>query len=254
MRWNMRIMLLLTCATFGIGCGKGLTVDLSATPDPANPGQSVTWTVSVRNDTACETTGESIDLPDPLPDNAGAFAIFVGFNQLLEDYPPERLCREFMTTMTACEDEACLQAHFAAAFGTQLAESLSAQAHAAMQAAHEPQEAGTCITLNNDSEGFVGLCAFDPLSPGETDTAMHTDTAPDTGERHAAQFAIALAPALGDDCRPGTEVAEGAWLLAGCYPVTAPEGAPALSPLATGGAALLLLAAGFVALRRRRAS
>jgi uncharacterized repeat protein (TIGR01451 family) len=65
----------------GIGCGKGLTVNLTADPDPADPGELVTWTLTVRNDSQCTTTDEMVDLPPPFPDQVGVFALFVGFDR-----------------------------------------------------------------------------------------------------------------------------------------------------------------------------
>jgi hypothetical protein len=82
--------------------------------------------------------------------------------------------------------------------------------------------------------------------------ASHTDTAPDTGNRHAAQVAIGFAPALGEDCRPGTEVEEGVWVLAGCYPLAEAQPVPALSPLVTLLGAGLLLLTGVFGLRHLR--
>lgn len=252
MRRHGRVVMLGVLGLVGIGCGKGLTVNLDASPDPANPGQSVTWNLSVRNDTQCETTGELIELPDPLPDTAGAFALIVGFIPGLDESGAAEFCREFMTTMTTCPDEICIARHFEEAFGPQVANALSAQAHAAIDQAHEAQPAGSCLTLFNDSSGFAAICGFDPLSPGETDTASHTDTAPNTGSRNAAQLAIAFAPALGEDCRPGTEIEEGVWALAGCFPLAEAEPVPALSPLVTLLAAGLLLVTGMVGLRHLR--
>jgi hypothetical protein len=250
-----RAAVLLLLGILGIGCGKGLTVNLVAVPNPADPGQSVQWNLSVRNDTACETTGEMTNFPPPFPNMAGAFALIVGFvPQLDEDGGPVEFCREFMTTMTACSDASCLAAHFEEAFGPAVANRLRAQADAAIQQAHEAQPAGTCATLEDDSNGFVAVCAFDPLSPGETDTAMHMDTAPNTGSRNSGQVAIAFAPAEGTDCRPGTEVSEGLWILAGCFPAPQTQPAPTLSPVATAMGAILLLVVGFVGLRHVRRS
>jgi hypothetical protein len=155
-------------------------------------------------------------------------------------------------TGSDCRTEECLFARFEEALGPETARAISDRAHAAMQAAHEPQQAGTCDTFSNDSQGVLAFCAFDPLDPGETDTATHTDTAPNTGNRDAAQIAIAFAFAEGDDCRPGTEIVEGVWTLAGCFPPAAAEPVPALSPLALGGAALGLLLTGVYSVRRLR--
>jgi hypothetical protein len=233
-----------------LGCGRGLGVNLTAIPDPADPGQSVQWTVSVRNDTACTTT--TTGLPPPLP-GTGAFAIILGFIPGLDAFGPVEFCREFATTMTACTDEACLIAHVQEALGPQIANALQAQAQAAMQQP-QPLLAGTCATVVNDSSGFAAVCAFDPLNPGEKGTATYMDTAPDTGSRNAAQVAVAFAPAEGADCRPGTEITTGEWELAGCFPTPAARGAPALSPVATALAALLLLMVGVVGLRHMRKS
>ena len=249
---RQRAASLAVLAVLGAGCGKGLTVDLSAVPNPAAPGQSVNWTVTVRNDTRCETVTESTDLPPPFPDGVGVFALFVGFDPTLGPGDAEAFCRDFM--MTDCRDESCLRARFEEAFGPAVAQALSERAQAAMQQAHEPQQAGTCATIMNGSTGFVGFCAFDPLSPGETDSAMHTDTAPNTGERNAAQVAIAFGFAQGDDCRPGTEIDPGLWTVAGCFPLAQTRPVPVLSPLATGIGALLLLAGGVFGVRRFRKS
>jgi hypothetical protein len=248
-----RVLILATLSLVGFGCGKGLTVNLSANPDPADPGQSVTWTLTVRNDTQCETTGEIIDLPPPLPDTVGAFALILGFIPELDQFGAEEFCREFTTTMTSCPDELCIARHFEEAFGPQVAGALSAQAHEAIQQAQgPPQPAGSCLTLVNDSEGFAAFCAFDPLSPGETDMASHSDTAPNTGNRNPAQVAIAFAPAEGEDCRPGTEIDDGVWALAGCYPLVAAQPVPTLSPLVTLAGALVLLLTGLLGVRYLR--
>ena len=236
----------------GIGCGRGLGVNLTALPDPADPGQSVQWNVSVRNNSACKTTAGSTNLPPPFPDT-GAFALILGFIPDLDAFGPVEFCREFASTMAACSDEACLVAHVQEALGPQVANALQAQAHAALQQP-QPQLVGTCATVANDTSGFAAICTFDPLNPGETGTATHMDTAPDTGSRNAAQVALAFAPAEGADCRPGTEITTGQWELAGCFPIPASRPAPTLSPVATALAALLLLMAGAVGLRRMRKS
>lgn len=251
MRSRDRTAALMLLSLVGIGCGKGLGVDLTAVPDPANPGQSVQWNLAVRNDTACPTTSGNINLPPPFP-TSGAFAIFFGFIPGLDAFGAAEFCREFATTMSACSDEACLAAHVEEALGPQLANALQARAEAALQ---EPQPSlAGCATIVNDSSGFLGICALDPLNPGATGTAMHMDNAPNTGSRNAAQVAIAFAPAEGADCRPGREITPGEWILAGCFPTVAVHPTPALSPGATALAALLLLTIGVVGLRYRRKS
>jgi hypothetical protein len=245
-------LLMVLLGLFGIGCGKGLSVDLFAVPDPADPGQSVTWTVTVRNNTQCATIEEPTDLPPPFPDAAGVFAIFLGFIPGVSREDAEDLCRDLM--MSGCMDETCLTAQFEESFGPQVAQAVSARAKAAIQQAHEPQQAGTCDTIiNDDGVGVIAFCAFDALDPFESDTAMHTDTAPDTGNRQAAQFAAAFGFAEGDDCRPGTEIEEGIWTLGGCFPL-ATEPAPVLSPLVLGMSALGLLLTGFFGVRHMRRS
>jgi hypothetical protein len=243
---------LVLLGLLAVGCGKGLTVELFATPNPANPGQSVDWTIKVRNDTPCATTGDTTELPDPFPDGAGVFAIFVGFDPGFGPGDAGALCREFMTT--DCPDEVCLRARFEAAFGPTIAQVLSERAHEAMQQAHEPQQAGTCETIFNDTDGLIAFCAFDPLDPGETDMAMHTDTAPDTGNTNPAQIALAFGLAAGEDCRPGTEVEPGIWTVAGCFPVVPPDPAPVMSPGVMALAAALLFGAGIFSVRRLRKS
>ena len=245
-------VLLVLLALFGVGCGKGLTVNLSAVPDPAAPGQSVTWTFTVHNSTQCETIDEPTDLPDPFPDAVGVFGLFIGFMPGVDQEDAVDLCRDLM--MTDCREEDCLIALFEATFGPRVAQAVSEQAHAAMQQAQEPQAAGTCATIMNDpGTGVVAFCAFDSLAPNETDTAMHTDTAPDTGNLKAAQLAVAFGFAEGEDCRPGTEVEEGLWTVAGCYPLTT-QPVPVLSPLTMGLVALSLLLTGFFGVRYMRRS
>jgi hypothetical protein len=237
----------LTALTLlGLGCGKGLTVNLTADPNPAAPGQSVTWTVTVRNDTQCETITAPDPLPSPIP-TTDVGALFVGFDPTIGPGEAESFCSSLMAS--SCRDERCLFTMFEAQFGPAFAQALSDRAHAAMEA-HEPQAANTCITLANNSDGFAGFCSFDPLSPGETGTAMHTDTAPNTGNTNPAQFAVAFAAAEGSDCRPGTNVEDDFWVLTGCFPVGPTQAAPVLSPLAVSVVALLLLAGGVFGIRR----
>src|SRR5262249_28904673 len=154
--------------------------------------------------------------------------------------------RELMASN--CRDESCLFSIFEERFGPQVANVLSAGARAAMQA-HEPQAAGTCMTLTNTPNGFVGVCEFDPLAAGATDSVMHTDTAPNSLNGNPAQLAIAFALAEGADCRPGTNLGDDAWLLAGCFPIGSLQPAPVLSPLTTAIVALLLLSAGLFGIR-----
>ena len=71
--------ILVCLAVLGTGCGKGLTLDVTAHPDPAAPGKEVQWDVSVRNDSPCATTEGAIDLPDPFPESFGAVAFIFGF-------------------------------------------------------------------------------------------------------------------------------------------------------------------------------
>lgn len=240
--------LIVLLALSGIGC-KGLTVQLSAVPDPADPGESVKWTVSVRNDTQCPTVEEVTDLPAPLPDTAGAIAFIFGFLPELDDFGAQEFCRLVMS----CDDPSCILTRVEEAMGPDVAANLRVQANAATTA--EPGIApGTCEDFGSTSGGVIALCAFDAIDPGETATAMYTANAPDSGSRNAAQVAIALAPALGDDCRPGTEVGDDEWILGGCFPLATSTSAPALSPIATGIAAGVLLIAGMTGLYRRRRS
>jgi hypothetical protein len=243
-------LLLVLLGLLGIGCGKGLTVNLTADPDPADPGESVTWTLTVRNNTQCATIGEMVDLPPPFPDQVGVFALFVGFDPTIGPGDAEAFCRDLMNS--DCTTEGCLRTRFEEALGPETAQVISDHAHAAMQAAHEPQQAGTCSTIINDNEGVIAICAFDPLDPGETDTATHMDTAPNTGNKKAAQIAIAFGFAEGEDCRPGTEIDENIWALTGCFPAAAAEPVPVLSPLALGVGALGLLLTGFLGVRHLR--
>jgi hypothetical protein len=239
--------LIVLLALSGIGC-KGLTVQLSAVPDPADPGDSVKWTVSVRNDTQCPTVEEVTDLPAPLPDTAGAIAFIFGFVPELDQFGPAEFCRVVMS----CDDPSCILTRVEEAMGPAVAANLRAQANAATAA---PGIApGTCEDFASSSDGVFALCAFDALDPGETATAMYTANAPDSGSRNAAQVAIAFAPAVGDDCRPGTQVGDDEWILGGCFPLATSTSAPALSPTATGIAAGILLIAGMTGIYRRRRS
>lgn len=240
--------LIVLLAFSGIGC-KGLTVQLSAVPDPADPDESVKYTVTVRNDTECETVDEITDLPPPLPDSAGAIAFILGFIPELDEFGAQEFCRLVMS----CEDPNCLNTRVEEALGPDVAAAFRTRASEATTA--EPGLApGTCEDFEITPDGLIALCAFDPLDPGETGMAMYTVNAPDTGSRNAAQVAIAFAPALGDDCRPGTQVGDDEWILGGCFPLAATTAAPALSPIATGIGASVLLIAGIAGLYRRRRS
>ena len=230
------------------GCGSGFTVGLVANPDPADPGQSVTWTVSVRNDTHCQTV-ETDNPPPPIPPDFPVAALILGFNPDLERLGPSEFCREVQMG-TICPDGSCLQPMLTDALGPEAANRIMAQAHAQANSHAPPLAAPSCETIQNDSAGFIGVCEFNPLNPGETQTAMLTDTAPDTGTRHAAQVALAFGFASDSDCRPGAEIAPGVWLLSGCFP-TPENRAPVLSPVALGVVAATLLGIGALALRRR---
>lgn len=237
--------LIVLLAFSGLGC-KGLTVNLSAVPDPAEPGQEVKWTVTVRNDTQCPTVEE--ELPEPLPDSVGAFSIIFGFDPELDQFGPQEFCRLIM----GCDSPDCLGARIEEALGPDAAAALRARANAATTA--EPQIApGTCEEISLGF-GFSAICALESMAPGETVMAMYTANAPDTGSSNAAQVAVAFALAEGEDCRPGTQVGEDQWILGGCFPFVTSTPAPALSPIATGIAAGVLLLAGAAGVYRRRGS
>lgn len=249
---RLAVPLLLTLSLL-TGCS-GLTVNLTAVPDPANPGDSVKWTVSVRNDTACQTTDEDFDPPDSLPSGAPVLALFIGFNPQLGAFGPAEFCRQFQMG-TICDNLSCLPPILTDALGPAAAERIMAEMHNRASSEAQPLTIGTCQTLVNDSSsGFVGLCGFDPLNPGQTHTAMHTDDAPDTGNRDSAQLAVAFALASGPDCRPGTEISPGLWIVGGCFPTPETSQVPTLSPLTLALLGSLLLAAGAVTLHFRRSS
>jgi hypothetical protein len=237
------------------GCGRGLTVNLTSTPPQASPGDAVNWTVSVRNDTDCATVGLPIPLPSPLPAQAGAFVIFFGATPGTTREDAAAVCQQFLSTPFGCSDLNCLAPILEEALGAESAERIVANMRAAAQAAQDgaqpPLPAGTCATLTNNSNGFVALCAFDPLDPDETDTAMYSDMIQGSGV--TSLLAFALAPALGDDCRPGTEVNPDEWYLSGCFPLPAAAPAPALSPTALYVLVALLVGAGVLGLKRMRA-
>ena len=246
--------ILVCLAVLGTGCGKGLTIDVTARPDPATPGQEVQWDVSVRNDSPCATTEGEISLPDPFPDSVGALAFIFGFIPGPDQTDPREFCRMFATGLNDCADQSCVEAHLQEALGPDVANALRAQMQAASAATTAPASTpGTCATLFSSTSGLVGICGFESLDPGKTGKAMWTETAPDTGNTHAAQFAVAFAPAQGEDCRPGREVSEGEWILSGCFPLPGTP-APALSPFVSGALGGLLLIGGAVGLYRRQRS
>lgn len=235
--------LIVLLAFSGLGC-KGLTVDLDAVPDPADPGQEVKWTVTVRNDTQCPTVDTNTD---PVPADSG-LAIIFGFNPELDDFGAQEFCRLFMS----CQDLGCFEPLVEQAMGPNVAAALSARANATTP---EPGiSPGTCEEVSFGIDGVVAFCVLDTIAPGETTMAMFTANAPDTGSRNAAQVALAFAPAEGEDCRPGTPIGNDQWILGGCFPLATSTPAPALSPIATGIAAGVLLIAGAVGVYRRRGS
>ena len=232
------------------GCS-GFTVDLVADPDPADPGELVKWTVSVRNDTNCQTVDE--DFPDFLPSGAPVEALIIGFNPELAAFGPAEFCRQFQMA-TICPGGECIPPVLNDALGPAAAQRVMAEMRASGSSQGQPLTVGTCETIMNDSSGFLGACGFDPLAPGQTHTAMHTDNAPDTGNTDPAQVAVALAFASGPDCRPGTEIDPGLWLLGGCFPLVAESRVPMLSPLSLALLASILFGCGVLAVCRQRRS
>jgi uncharacterized repeat protein (TIGR01451 family) len=247
--------ILVCLAVLGTGCGKGLTVNVTASPNPASPGDEVQWDVSVRNDSPCATTEGEISLPDPLPDSTGVLAFIFGFIPGTDQQTdPREFCRMFATGLNDCADQSCVEAHIQEALGPDVANALRAQMQAASAATTAPASTpGICTTLFGGTSGLVGICGFESLDPGKTGKAVWTETAPDSGNTRAVQLAIAFAPAEGNDCRPGREVAEGEWILSGCFPLPG-NPAPALSPFVSGALGGLLLIGGAVGLYRRQRS
>ena len=240
---------------FAAGCGRGLTVNLTSTPQQASPGDVVNWTVSVRNNSRCATVDVPIPLPSPLPSQGGAFAIFFGAAPGATRADATAICQQFLNTPFGCSDMNCLAPILEEALGAESAERIMANMRAAAQAAQDgspsPLPAGTCATISNTSSMFVGLCAFDPLDPGEIDTAMYSDMVQGSGV--TSLLALALAPAEGDDCRPGTEVDPDQWILSGCFPVETAAPAPLLSPVALYALVVVLIGAGLFGMKKRRA-
>jgi len=230
------------------GCGSGFSVHLSAVPDPANAGQSVQWTLTVRNDTACPTAND-VTLPSPFPSNSPPLAIIIGFDPNLGASPAD-ICRVLQT----CQDESCVAGVLGDAVGPDTVNQLMARAQAeiAHASAEAPLQSGMCVTESNDSSGFLAVCTLDPLAPGATDTVTFVDTAPNSVNHQAAQLAIAAGAARGNDCRPGTEVTTGQWALAGCFPTAPTSPVPVLSPRILALCAVLIGALGIVTLYRQR--
>lgn len=253
-RFGHVVALALTLG-FAAGCGRGLTVNLTSTPSQAGPGDAVNWTVSVRNNTGCATVDVPIPLPSPLPAQAGAFVIFFGAAPGATREDGAAICQQFLNTPFGCSDLNCLAPILQEALGAESAERIVTGIRAAAQAAQDgspsPLPAGTCTTLSNTSTVFVGLCAFDPLDPGEIDTAMYSDMV--QGGGLTSLLAFALAPAVGDDCRPGTEVNTDQWILSGCLPVETAAPAPSLSPVALYALVAVLIGAGLFGMKRLRA-
>jgi len=230
------------------GCGSGFSVGLHADPDPANSGQSVKWTLTVRNDTAC-ATADDVKLPPPFPSNSPPIAFIVGFDPDLSA-PPAAICN----AVRMCTDETCLMRILGDAVGADTANQLMARAQAEMSQASSQLsqlQSGMCSTTSNGPSGFLAMCELDPLAAGATDTVMFVDTAPDSIDHQAAQLAFVSGAARGTDCRPGTETAPGEWALAGCFPANS-RLAPAVSSRTLGACAALLTAVGVVLLYRRR--
>lgn len=242
-------MALVIALGFASGCGRGLTVECNATPSQAEPGDMVQWNISLRNITQCAAGAGALPVPS-LPPGSGPVVIFAGLAPDVSQAEAVELCR--LIRSSSCSEESCFDPILRDSLGVEPANRFKERLHAAMQAAREPvpMPAGTCETVQNDADGFLGVCAFDQLDPQGMDTATHSATV--VGGGMSAQFAWASGSAVGEDCRPGTEVQPGGWVLAGCCPDVAPVGAPILSPFALYAVAALLLAAGALGLYRRR--
>jgi hypothetical protein len=210
--------------------------------------------VHLRNDSPCTTVDTMVDLPDPLPDQVGALVLFVGAVPNATRAQAARLCNEFRNGSASCTGQGCLTALLEQTVGEesahQMMESLQSFVQAQQNGPPVALPLGTCTTLFNTATGLLGLCAFDPLNPGESDTATYSDTV--LGSGISALFAASLAPAEGDDCRPGIETSEGEWLLSGCFPVVPGAATPTLSPYALYSVAAVLLGIGVAGLYRRR--
>ena len=230
------------------GCS-GFSVNLHADPDPANlPGQPVTWTLTVRNQTAC-ATADDVTLPPPFPSKSPPMAFIIGFNPNL-GASPEAICRAFRM----CTDLNCVLQIMGDAIGPDAANQFVArlQAKIAQASSQLPlMQSGMCMTTSNDPDGFFAECELDPLAPGALDTVTFVDTAPNSPNHQAAQLAFVTAAARGTDCRPGIQVEEGIWEIGGCFPLNGSV-APVMSLRMFGVCTALLFAAGIVHLYHRR--
>jgi len=253
MRAGKAVKTLFVLGAFAVlaGCGNGLLLSAVAVPAAAGPGQSVTWTFGMRNNTQCALVNDA-DLPSGLPDDAPPLLFFFGFTPDFVS-SPAAICQ----ALAACEDEECLDD----ILGGQDVARLEAMRDAARQMSHSEASLsgmpapGHCeIIGNGDGSGVFGGCVFDNLMPGQSQTLNISDMAPDSGNRQSFQIALAFAAARGTDCSPGIEIGEDLWLVGGCAAL--PDSAPA--PLLSPAGVALLVAALFLtaafALRQRQQS
>ncbi len=252
-----RTWLLLWIATsllFGAaGCGRGLDLTVNVDDETPMPGETVTWTVAIENETAC-STADDVDLPIAGPGAPLTFFLFA-FSPSADDGGAEA-CR----ALTACTDASC----FDEVLGETAIESVADQVRSSAGEALAGNSAisngaivtPTCeplgVSLPEFTEGLAFVCEFPPIAAGAQATTSFSAVVPDSGSSNPISFAIALAGARGSDCSPGTEFADEVWALGGCLPETPASNAPTLSNVALAALALALLALGGLFVTRRR--
>lgn len=251
--------LALLVALFASGCGGGLPVTVKAVPSSAAPGTTVNYEVTVQNTTECLASPFAATVPGgsvaPLPDPVGARVVVIGFDP---DAPSAASLAQICRLLASCTTLPCVGGILGETLGTERAQPLLASLEGAklqpLPSAKVNGDGPTCVPIANDESGVTFECYFPEIEPGQSLTATHTETAPDSGNRSSVQIAFSYGLAIGEDCRPGLPSPSGPneWLLAGCYPLAVPQPAPALSTGALGSSVLVVLAVGVVALVRRR--
>ena len=163
MAFNRYVLVLVLAISTG-GCG--LSVTLTATPNPASEGQNVLFNLGVTNPSNCPLD-PVIALLESLPPEAGV---------------PDNICSFCQDARSLAEMQECLEGILGIDFAQQMMSQGRAVAASAADSA-VPAPVGSCSGDFGEFDGpEMVQCTFDPIGPLASDSVQFAVPAPGSGK------------------------------------------------------------------------